>query len=56
MNTEYDGAPDKRTERIRSILYFLQFIENKIIQRQAYLNQDLEDCNGFARFMTSYLK
>ena len=57
MNLKYEGTCHE-TERIRSILYFLQFIENKIIKKQVYhlTNQDLEGINGFSKFMALHLK
>lgn len=58
MELKYNGEPDKMTERIRSTLYFLQFIENKIIKKQVYnlSSQDFEGINGFSEFMALYLK
>lgn len=58
MELKYNGEPDKMTERIRSTLYFLQFIENKIIKKQVYnlSSQDFEGINGFSEFMALHLK
>lgn len=57
MKLKHKGEHDK-TEKIRSILYFLQFIENKIIKKQVYhlSSQDAEDINGFSKFMAMHLK
>lgn len=54
MKTEYNGEPDNKTERIRSILYFMQFIEKNIIKKQVYNNFESND--GFAQFMAMHMK
>ena len=54
LELKYNGEPDKMTAKIRSTLYFLQLIENKITQQVHY--QDFEDNNGFYRYMAIYLK
>lgn len=58
MKIKYKGEQDRKTESIRSILYFMQFIENKIIKEQvaSLSNQDLEGINGFSKFMALRLK
>ena len=53
MELKYKGEPDMKTEQIRSALYFLQLIENKIIKQQV---QNFEGTNGFLEFMTLHLK
>ena len=55
MELKYTGEPDKVTQRIRSTLYFLQLIENKILKQQVH-NQNFEGTDGFSKWMTLYLK
>jgi hypothetical protein len=49
---------EDKTEQIRSALYFLQFIENKIIKKQIFNlnNQDLNEIDGFSRFISLHMK
>lgn len=57
MKTKRFEEEDK-TEQIRTALYFLQFIENKIIKKQVYhlSNQDMPEIRGWPKFMALYLK
>jgi len=52
-----DREQDK-TEAIRATLYFLQFIENKIICKQVYklTSYDMPEVVGFQRFIREHLK
>jgi hypothetical protein len=58
VKIDFDDTESDNTERIRSVLYFLQFIENKILQRRIYYlnNQDLEEIDGFSKFMALHMK
>lgn len=51
-----DGSRD-RTEEIRCALTFLQFIENKIINKQVFCisSMDIKEIDHFAEFMTLYM-
>lgn len=57
MKTKRAEEVDK-TEQIRTALYFLQFIENKIIKKQVFnlSAQDVGEIRGFPRFIALHLK
>ena len=57
MKAAQDNLPetDVETEKIRSVLFFLSFIENKIINKQVYYIDSLEMCEikGLSDLLTS---
>ena len=53
LELKYNGEPDMKTQQLRSKLYFLQFIENKIITKQV---PNYEGDNGFSKWMALHMK
>lgn len=54
MEPKYNGEPDSMTTKIRSQLYLLQLIENKLTKSVRY--QDFEGIDGFYQYMALHLK
>lgn len=57
MKNKNDNDRD-RTAEIRAALSFLQFIENKIINKQVYkINSlDMKDIENFSEFMSLHIR
>jgi hypothetical protein len=50
---KYNGEPDMKTKQLRAKLYFLQFIENKILTQKSYC---YEGRDGFSKWMALHMK